>query len=137
MLVVDDEPVLRAVVTRLLRSEGYAVMEASDGASALTVFERHTGIIPVVLMDIQMPGPDGVRVAKDLKSKNPEVSVIYMSGQIDPSTLDLGRGVVPPEALRGGAARHPRRAAPRRRPLTPRRRVVTSQRELRAGCTEG
>jgi two-component system cell cycle sensor histidine kinase/response regulator CckA len=92
VLVVDDEPVLRAVLTRLLRSEGYAVMEASDGTSALDIFERHTGIIPLVLMDIQMPGPDGVRVAMDLKSKNPDVSVIYMSGQIDPRTLDLGPG---------------------------------------------
>jgi len=76
VLVVDDEPMLRNLLSRLLRMEGYEVLEAGDGAAALDVVV--TEAPDLVLLDVMMPARDGIDVLGDIR-KTSEVPVILVS----------------------------------------------------------
>lgn len=58
VLVAEDEPGVRAPVRRILAAHGYRVLEAEDGAAALTIAEGHDGAIDL-LTDVVMPGMNG------------------------------------------------------------------------------
>jgi two-component system, OmpR family, phosphate regulon response regulator PhoB len=76
VLVVDDESMLRNLLSRLLRMEGYEVIEASDGEEALAQLEA--GHPDLVLLDVMMPARDGLDVLGDLR-KTSDVPVILVS----------------------------------------------------------
>ena len=88
VLVVDDEPVLRAVVVEALRDEGYAVVVAHDGAAALDLVA--TSPPDLVLMDVMMPGMDGRAAYLAMRSRAdlPPVPVVMMSAAIRRHDLD-------------------------------------------------
>ena len=76
VLVVDDEPMVRSLLVRLLRMEGYDVVEAGDGQAALDLV---AGREPdLVLLDVMMPVRDGLDVLGDLRKKT-DVPVILVS----------------------------------------------------------
>jgi two-component system nitrogen regulation response regulator NtrX len=78
ILVVDDEESILETLTGILEDEGYEVITASSGSDALT---RFTEVSPdVVLLDVWMPGMDGIETLKSIKEKNNEVCVIMISG---------------------------------------------------------
>ena len=77
VLVVDDEPVIRAVVVEILENEGFAVRQAVDGRHALAVMERND--IDLVLSDMQMPHLDGAALAHRLRQHGHGVPVVLMS----------------------------------------------------------
>jgi DNA-binding response OmpR family regulator len=79
ILVVDDEDALRRAVTRRLRAEGYAVVEADHGAAALDELEAHA--VDVVLSDITMPDMDGVELLRRVREAKPDVPVLLMTGE--------------------------------------------------------
>ena len=88
VLVVDDEPVLRALVREILQDEGYAVIDAADGRSMLELLQ---GVHPdLVLMDVMMPGVDGREAYQVLRSRTdlPDLPVVMMSAAVLPSKLD-------------------------------------------------
>ena len=62
VLVVDDESHIRDVICFALRREGFAVVEAGDGAAALRAFEREAP--DLLILDIMMPAPDGLEVCR-------------------------------------------------------------------------
>ena len=73
VLVVDDDLEIRSLVAGTLRRDGYTVVEAGDGPEALDVARR---LIPdLVLLDMTLPGMDGVEVARQLKA-NPLLSAV-------------------------------------------------------------
>jgi two-component system cell cycle sensor histidine kinase/response regulator CckA len=81
VLVVDDEDSLRAVIRRLLQGEGYGVLEAENGASALQVLEEETDHeVGLVLTDLRMPVMDGRELASVLARLRPSLPVVFMSG---------------------------------------------------------
>ena len=88
VLVVDDEPVLRAVVREILHEEGYAVIEAADGHVMLEIMTRERP--DLVLMDVMMPGVDGREAYRQLRSRPEyhEVPVVMMSAAVEPHGLD-------------------------------------------------
>ena len=88
VLVVDDEPVVRAVVRDVLREEGYAVVEAPDGRTMLEILARESP--DLVLMDVMMPGIDGREVYRVLRSREdlPDVPVVMMSAAVHANRLD-------------------------------------------------
>lgn len=88
VLVVDDEPVIRAVVRDVLREEGYAVVEAPDGRTMLEILARECP--DLVLMDVMMPGLDGREVFRVLRSREdlPEIPVVMMSAAATADRLD-------------------------------------------------
>ena len=88
VLVVDDEPVLRAIVREILHEEGYAVIEAADGRVMLEIMARERP--DLVLMDVMMPGVDGREAYRQLRShpEHRDVPVVMMSAAVPPIGLD-------------------------------------------------
>jgi len=96
VLVVEDEEPVREVAVRALRSLGYTVLEASDGAAAVARCRGYAGGIDLVLTDVVMPGMSGPEVARSLLALRPSLRVLYMSGYTDRGARERGR--LPPGA---------------------------------------
>jgi CheY-like chemotaxis protein len=88
VLVVDDEPVLRAIMREILNEEGYAVIEAADGRVMLEIMTQERP--DLVLMDVMMPGVDGREAYQQLRSRpeHRDVPVVMMSAAVQPHGLD-------------------------------------------------
>ena len=69
ILIVDDEPAIRGVLTQFLRQEGYECIATENGTDALDILETES--IPVVLLDMLMPGLDGIPLLQEVKKKKP------------------------------------------------------------------
>jgi CheY-like chemotaxis protein/nitrogen-specific signal transduction histidine kinase len=80
VLVVDDEAVVRAIMTRALRDAGYRVREASDGASALALVRDQPSPIHALVTDLAMPGMRGRELASALTEVMPGLPVLFVSG---------------------------------------------------------
>ena len=81
VLVVEDEPALRAGIRRLLQEEGFNVVEAENGATALHLLEgNESPRIELVLTDLRMPVMDGRQLASALARRRPSLPIIFMSG---------------------------------------------------------
>jgi PAS domain S-box-containing protein len=80
ILVVDDEPSIREMTKTSLLTYNYNVLTASDGVEALSIYEQHKDAIAVVLMDMQMPSMNGLKVISILRQINPELKIIAISG---------------------------------------------------------
>jgi two-component system nitrogen regulation response regulator NtrX len=78
ILIVDDEASIRDSLRKVLEYEGYTVFEASAGTQALDRFQE--GDLDVVLLDIKMPGMDGMDVLKNLAGEDPQLPVVMISG---------------------------------------------------------
>jgi len=79
VLVVDDEPALRDSLDRALRAEGYAVDTAPDGATALErLAEREPD---VVVLDVLMPGLDGLETARRMRASGSRVPVLMLTAR--------------------------------------------------------
>lgn len=81
VLVVEDEDALRAGIRRLLEDEGYRVLEAANGATALRLLEEPAAqSIGLVLTDLRMPVMDGRQLAAALARRRPSLPIVFMSG---------------------------------------------------------
>jgi len=78
VLLVDDEPELRAIVAFVLAEEGCQVLEAEGAEDALTVL-RSPAPVDLLFTDITLPGTDGVALADAAKSLRPDLPVLYTS----------------------------------------------------------
>ena len=81
LLFIDDEESVRKVFSISLRKEGYEVLIAENGEKGLEVFMRENP--PIALVDIKMPGMDGIEVLRRIKEINPETEVIIITGHGD------------------------------------------------------
>ncbi|MGB9629058.1 MAG: response regulator, partial [Thermodesulfobacteriota bacterium] len=90
VLVVEDEEVVRKLAVRLLKRQGYRVLEASDGGQAFILCEKYRDSIHLILTDVVMPGISGRELAERLKLIHPEARVLYMSGYTDNVILHHG-----------------------------------------------
>ncbi|RIK98593.1 MAG: Fis family transcriptional regulator [Proteobacteria bacterium] len=79
ILIVDDEDSIRRSLSGLLSDEGYEVASAGDGDAALAAL-RGDGEPDLVLLDIAMPGRDGMSVLEEVRARWPELPVVMMSG---------------------------------------------------------
>jgi signal transduction histidine kinase len=81
ILLVDDEPDIREVLSLSVSDLGYEVFEAENGESALDIFKKvHP---PIVLTDIKMPHMDGIELLQKVKHENPDTEVIMITGHGD------------------------------------------------------
>ena len=86
ILVVDDSPAMLRYLRLLLEVDSYQVETVSNGADALRRIRR--GCSPaVVLLDVQMPGMDGLKTLRRLLKLQPELNVIMCSGVDDPAKI--------------------------------------------------
>jgi two-component system, cell cycle sensor histidine kinase and response regulator CckA len=97
VLLVEDEPALRALAVASLKKLGYTVLEAGNGLEALAVVEKHPARIDVVVADIVMPRMGGPELVEKLRAKRDDFAVIFMSGYTEASVLEnakIGSGAV-------------------------------------------
>jgi CheY-like chemotaxis protein len=94
VLVVEDEPLVRAVTVRALASAGYRVLAAGSGAEALAVAEREPRPIGLLVSDVVMPGMSGPVLASTLGRKRPGLKVLLVSGYTRDAILE--RSALPP-----------------------------------------
>src|SRR5437660_7050918 len=87
VLVVDDEPMLRNLLSRLLRMEGYEVLEAEDGQAAIEIVRASEP--DLVLLDVMLPARDGLDVLGDLR-RTSNVPVILVSALGEEADRVLG-----------------------------------------------
>jgi DNA-binding response OmpR family regulator len=78
VLVVDDEPIVRDVVVRYLRRDGFSTLEAGDGELARTLIE--TGDPSLVVLDVMLPGTDGLELCRWIRSRS-ELPVILLTAR--------------------------------------------------------
>ena len=95
VLVVDDEPVVRTLMTQVLQQEGFSVFTAACAAQALAVFATHRREIDLLISDIVMPGMDGPALAARLQKECPGLPVLLMSGHCDAGQLEHGFEFLP------------------------------------------
>jgi CheY-like chemotaxis protein len=97
ILVIDDDRIMRDLMTDWLEAAGYAVHKATDCNAACAALERGPVL---VVSDMRMPGPCGAAAIAFLKSKSPETKLIAVSGH-----FGSGQGTSEQDALGAGAAR--------------------------------
>ena len=81
ILVCEDEAAIRDFVVINLRRAGYEVVEADCGEMALEKYEEQNGDFDVAILDIMMPGIDGLQVCKELRNKNSGIGIIMLSAR--------------------------------------------------------
>jgi PAS domain S-box-containing protein len=95
ILVAEDDPMVRGLMREILVGAGYSVIEAADGAEALSMAARQSGPIDLLITDLVMPGMSGAQVYQSLRNR-PEVSVLYVSGY--PEDMIASEGLLEPGA---------------------------------------
>jgi PAS domain S-box-containing protein len=95
ILLVEDEENLRRLARQYLENQGYNVIDAPDGSTAIQISQAHKGPIHLLLTDVIMPGMNGRELANKVSPTRPEMRVLYMSGYTENhighnGTLDEG-----------------------------------------------
>jgi two-component system, cell cycle sensor histidine kinase and response regulator CckA len=90
ILLVEDEPIMRQVMRKMLEEHGYRVIEGSDGTSALQALEKNQATVDIALTDVVMKGMSGPELALRLIDKHPRMKVVYMSGYTGELVQDQG-----------------------------------------------
>ena len=90
ILLVEDEEIVRSLISSVLQAQGYHVLEANHGAEAIRLSESHSGPIHLMLTDVVMPQIGGRELAGKLCPLRPEMRVLYMSGYTDNATDHFG-----------------------------------------------
>ena len=87
VLIIDDDPALRDSVRRTLRKERYTVLEATDGREGIEIATANT--VDLILVDLFMPGKEGLETIAELHRSHPTLKVIAMSGGGTKGFVDL------------------------------------------------
>jgi CheY-like chemotaxis protein len=90
VLLVEDDEILRDLLGEVLQEEGYVVVAAAEPGEALRSARAHDGAIDLVITDVVMPNMSGFLLAKELRSRQPNLRVLYMSGYTDQVLADHG-----------------------------------------------
>ena len=80
ILVVDDDPGVRAIAQKILTADGFQVVTAEDGLAAVHVLRRHRREVCAVLLDMTMPHLDGLQTVRELRVVKPGIPVVFTSG---------------------------------------------------------
>jgi two-component system cell cycle sensor histidine kinase/response regulator CckA len=80
VLLVEDEDIVRSFAVRALKRQGYEVFEASTGVEALEMMAKLDDKVDIVVSDVVMPEMDGPTLLKELRKKNPDLKIIFVSG---------------------------------------------------------
>ena len=80
VLIAEDDERVRSLAERILQQAGYMTVSASNGEEALQRFEEQADEIAVVVLDVIMPRMGGVEIHETIRSRRPDVPVIFCSG---------------------------------------------------------
>ena len=90
VLLVEDEEMIRNLVQKVLKANGYTVLVAASGRDAERVAEQHDGPIHLLVTDVVMPGMNGREVAQRLAALRAGIQVLYLSGYTDDAIVHHG-----------------------------------------------
>jgi len=103
LLVVEDEEGVRRLLARVLRKQGYKVLEAGDGVQAIDIVQSSNEAIAAVVTDVIMPAMSGPRMMERLDTVRPGLRVLYLSGypreELAMEDLDEGRSAFLPKPV--------------------------------------
>jgi len=85
VLLVEDEDAVRAFAARALRNKGYTVIEAASGDQALALPADQLERVELLISDVVMPGLDGPTLAAELRSRRPQLKILFISGYAEDS----------------------------------------------------
>ena len=89
ILLVDDEPAIRAVMSRGLAAQGYNVLEAENGARALDVADAYKAPIHLVVSDVEMPDMNGPELFRNLRTWYPRLRFLFISGRLQDADANI------------------------------------------------
>jgi signal transduction histidine kinase len=90
VLLVEDEPGVRALLRHVLLMNGYSVLEAGHGGEALRVSEHYAGPLHLLITDVVMPEMSGGELAARLKQLRPDLKVLFLSGYTEDAVVRHG-----------------------------------------------
>ena len=90
ILLVEDEPAVRAYARSALAERGYNVLEAASGNEAIEIAENRGNEIDLLLTDVVMPGIDGHQLAEEFSRRFPEIKILFVSGYTDDPGMRQG-----------------------------------------------
>jgi two-component system cell cycle sensor histidine kinase/response regulator CckA len=90
VLVVEDEPSVRMIIGRVLREQGYRVLEAPHGQDALAIASDPATRIDLIIADVVMPGLGGRELATRLAERRPDVPILFTSGYTGHDVVERG-----------------------------------------------
>lgn len=90
ILVVDDDPAIRKVATRVLELHGYTVLTVATGEAAMDLIAERETPVDLILTDIVMPGMNGHELATWLGAEHPQIRVLFTSGLPEEAVVHRG-----------------------------------------------
>ena len=90
ILIVEDDGDVRNMVGLILKSQGYATLEAADGDDAVRLYREHREKVDLVILDVVMPGRNGKEVLDEITRVNPSVKALFVSGYTGDIVIDKG-----------------------------------------------
>jgi CheY-like chemotaxis protein len=104
VLVIDDEPNVRTLLDMLLRPKGYDLLLADNGWTGLQLYRQEHP--DAILLDLKLPKLDGVTVLKQIRSVDPKLPVIVLTGDTTPGTEREVRALGASEFIAKGSSLH-------------------------------
>jgi PAS domain S-box-containing protein len=91
ILLVDDDPDVRAVAAAMLRDAGHTVIEAASGGAALERLDAEASHIDLLIADLAMPGMNGFELARAARQEHPDLPVLFVTGFVDMARSEESR----------------------------------------------
>jgi len=91
ILLVDDDPDVRAVAAAMLRAAGHTVIEAGSGGAALERLDQDAARIDLLIADLAMPGMNGFELARAARQGRPDLPILFVTGFADMARSEEGR----------------------------------------------
>lgn len=92
VLLAENEPAIREIMTEVLEDHGLDVLPASDGSEAMRLYDN-SDHVRLIVTDVNMPGADGSEVAQHARAHDPRIPVLFVSGR--PETLEVAATLQP------------------------------------------
>jgi PAS domain S-box-containing protein len=89
VMVVEDEPVVRAVILEMLDDQGYRTLEAVDGPSGLRILRNHQRI-DLLVTDVGLPGMNGRQLADQARETRPDLKILFITGYAESVAMSDG-----------------------------------------------
>jgi CheY-like chemotaxis protein len=90
ILLVEDEPAVRSLFVRALSREGYTIVEARNGREAMDLFDQLGANIDLLVTDLRMPLMGGLELAQELRTRQPAMKLLCVSGYPDNEMPAIG-----------------------------------------------